>query len=95
MGTTERLVLDLPAHLVAGLRESVRSGAYSSESAAIEEMLAIWYGPDGTKEPPIEMLRTFVAEGLADSEAGRVHDADEVYDRVLARLDALESAKAK
>ena len=95
MGTTERLVLDLPSHLVAGLRELVRSGAYPSESAAIEELLTTWYGPDGTKEPPIEILRAFVAEGIADSEAGRVSNAEEVYERVLARIDALESAKTK
>jgi antitoxin ParD1/3/4 len=95
MGTTERLVVDLPSHLVAGLRESVRSGAYPSESAAIEELLLAWYGPEGTKEPPIEELRAFVAEGIADVEAGRVSDAEEVYARVLARIDALAANKEK
>lgn len=54
MSKTERLTVDLPAHLVAGLRESVRTGAYRSESAAIEELLLAWYGPEGTKEPAIE-----------------------------------------
>jgi len=95
MRKTERLVVDLPLHLVAGLRASVRSGAYPSESAAIEELLTGWYGPDGTNEPPIEILRAFIAEGLADSEAGRVSDAEEVYGRVMARIDALQSDKAK
>jgi Arc/MetJ-type ribon-helix-helix transcriptional regulator len=94
MATTERLVLDLPSHLVAGLRESVRSGAYPSESAAIEELLLAWYGPDGTDEPPIEQLRAFVAEGVADVDAGRVSDAEGVYARVLGSIDAL-AAKAK
>ena len=95
MGTTERLVLDLPSRLVASLRESVRSGAYPSESAAIEELLAAWYGPEGTEEPPIELLRTFVAEGVADADAGRVSDAEDVYKRVLGRIDALAASKAK
>lgn len=95
MGTTERLVLDLPSRLVASLRELVRSGAYPSESAAIEELLAAWYGPEGTEEPPIELLRTFVAEGVADADAGRVSDAEDVYKRVLGRIDALAASKAK
>jgi len=89
MGTTERLVLDLPSHLVAGLRASVQSGAYPSESAAIEEMLTAWYGPEGTREPPTELLRAFVAEGLADVEAGRVVDADEAFDELEARYEAM------
>jgi Arc/MetJ-type ribon-helix-helix transcriptional regulator len=95
MGTTERLVLDLPSHLVASLREAVQSGVYASESAAIEELLAAWYGPEGTEEPPIELLRTFVAEGIADADAGRMSDAEDVYERVLGRIDARAASKAK
>ncbi len=95
MAKIERLTIDLPSHLVAGLRESVRTGAYPSESAAIEELLAHWYGPEGTNEPPIALLRAFVAEGLADDDAGRVSDAEKVYERVLARIDDLAASKAK
>lgn len=95
MAKIERLTIDLPSHLVAGLRESVRSGAYPSESAAIEELLAHWYGPEGTNEPPIELLRAFVAEGLADDDAGQVSDAEKVYERVLTRIDDLAASKAK
>jgi Arc/MetJ-type ribon-helix-helix transcriptional regulator len=95
MGTTERLVLDLPSYLVDSLRESVRSGAYSSESAAIEELLATWYGPEGIEEPPVELLRAFVAEGAADADAGRLSDAEDVYKRVLDRIDTLAASKAK
>jgi antitoxin ParD1/3/4 len=89
MGTTERLVVDLPSHLVTGLRESVRSGAYASESAAIEELLIAWYGPEGTKEPPIELLRAFVAEGIADLDAGQGMNAGEVFDELEARYEAM------
>ncbi len=95
MSKTERLTIELPSHLVAGLRKSIRLGAYRSESAAIEELLLAWYGPEGTKEPPIEQLRAFVAEGIASAEAGRASDAEEVYERVLARIDALAAEKAK
>jgi antitoxin ParD1/3/4 len=95
MSKTERLSIELPSHLVAGLRESVRSGAFASESEAVKELLLAWYGPEGTKEPPIEELRAFVAEGIADVDAGRIVDADEVFERVLARIDAAAVAKAK
>jgi Arc/MetJ-type ribon-helix-helix transcriptional regulator len=95
MGTTERLVLDLPSRLVASLREAVRSGVYPSESAAIEELLVTWYGPEGTEEPPIGLIRSFVAEGVADADAGRVSDAEDVYERVLGRIDTLAASKAK
>jgi antitoxin ParD1/3/4 len=95
MSKTERLAVDLPAHLLAGLRESVRSGAFASESEAIEVLLRTWYGEAGTKEPDLEALRAFVAEGLADVDAGRSADAEEVYGRVLARIDELVTAKAR
>ena len=89
MSKIERLTIELPEHLVAGLRESVRSGAFASESAAIEELLLAWYGPEGTKEPPIEQLRAFIAEGLAEIEAGRGIDAEEVFDELEARYEAM------
>ena len=93
MSKTERLAVDLPAHLLAGLRESVRSGAFASEGEAIEVLLRTWYGEAGTKEPDLKALRAFVAEGLAD--AGRSADAEGVYGRVLARIDELVAAKTR
>ena len=77
MATIERLEIDLPSDLVAGLRQSVRSGAFASESEAIET------------------LRAFVAEGIADADAGRVVDAEEVYARVRARIEAIAANKAR
>jgi antitoxin ParD1/3/4 len=91
---TERLTVDLPAHLLFGLRETVRSGAFASESEAIEVLLRAWYGDEGTEEPDINMLRALVAEGVADVEAGRIADASETYAQVLARIDGFP-AKAK
>ncbi len=93
MSKTERLTIDLPAHLVAGLRQSVRSGAFASESEAIEVLLRTWYGDEGVEEPDIETFRAFVAEGIADVDAGRVKDADEVFDELLARIDAVANRR--
>jgi antitoxin ParD1/3/4 len=95
MGTTERLVVELPSDLVAGLRALVRSGAFGSESEAVEMLLRTWYGDDNAEEPDTETLRAFVAEGIADAEAGRLSDAEEVYTRVLARIDEIAAQKTK
>jgi Arc/MetJ-type ribon-helix-helix transcriptional regulator len=88
MGSTERLTVDLPADLVEGLRSSVRSGAFASESEAIEALLRTWYGPEGNEEPDIETLRAFVAEGISDADAGRFVDGDEMFERLRARYRA-------
>ena len=89
MGTTERLVVDLPTELVEGLRDSVRSGAFASESEAIEALLRTWYGPEGFEEPDIETLRAFVAEGIAEADAGKFVDADKVHEKLRARIKAI------
>jgi antitoxin ParD1/3/4 len=88
MGTTEKLVVELPSELVKGLRDSVRSGAFASESEAIETLLRSWYGPDGVEEPDLETLRAFVAAGIADADAGNFVDADEVFGRLRQRYSA-------
>jgi hypothetical protein len=38
---------------------------------------------------PADAVRAFIAEGLADIEAGRVVEADEVFDRLEARYQAM------
>jgi antitoxin ParD1/3/4 len=88
MSATERLVIDLPADLVEGLRDSIKSGAFASESEAIEKLLRPWYGHDyQIDEPDIETLRACVAEGIAD--AGRLSEAEDVYARLRAHIEAL------
>ena len=89
MGTTERLTVELPSHLVAGLRQSVQSGDFSSESEAIETLLRTWYGPEGVEEPDLETLRAFVAEGLAEADAGKFIDADEVHAELRAKIKSI------
>ncbi|MBX9773085.1 MAG: ribbon-helix-helix domain-containing protein [Xanthobacteraceae bacterium] len=89
MGTTERLVVDLPSDLVEGLRESVKAGAFSSESEAIEVLLRSWYGPDEVAERDIVTLRAFVAKGIAETDAGHVIDADQVHVELRTRIKAI------
>ena len=93
MSDTEQLTVELPADLIARLRESVRSGAFASESEAVETMLRTWYDDEDIEEPDIETLRAFIAEGLADIEAGHGEDMDKVFDELEARYKAM-SAKS-
>jgi antitoxin ParD1/3/4 len=88
MDTTERLVLDLPAELVAKLRQQVASGDFRSESEAVETILKFHYIEDSLDEGELEDIRTAVAEGIADADAGRIHDADEVHAELRARIKA-------
>jgi antitoxin ParD1/3/4 len=85
MGTLERLFVDLPPDLADAVRDAVKSGAFSSESEVIEAVLRAWRGGDGPVEPDVETLRAFVAEGIADADAGRFVDADEMFERLRTR----------
>jgi antitoxin ParD1/3/4 len=95
MGATKRLTVELPSYLVESLRDSVKAGAFASESAAIEALLKPWYGNEKIEEPDIETLRAFVAEGLADVDAGRFSEAEDVYTRVRARIEEIAASKSK
>jgi antitoxin ParD1/3/4 len=44
---------------------------------------------DGDEKPTLGALDRAIAEGLADLEAGRVKPLDEVFDRLLAKYEAL------
>jgi Arc/MetJ-type ribon-helix-helix transcriptional regulator len=90
---TERLVVDLPSDLVEDLRVSIKAGAFASESDAIEVLLRSWYGPDEIGEPDIETLRAFVAEGIAEADAGHLIDADTVHAELRARIKAISDRR--
>lgn len=91
MGTMEQLVVELPKELVDALRKSVRSGAFSSESEALEILLRGWYGDSGTEEPDIQTLRAFVAHGIADADAGRFVNAEEMFERLRTRYRVMSA----
>ena len=93
MSTTEQLVLDLPTELVAKLRAIVQAGDFPSESALVSTVLQAWYGPDDLSEEELEEVRALVAEGIADADAGRVVDADEVHAKLRARIKAIADGR--
>ena len=92
MGTTERLVVDLPSDLVERLRDSIKSGAFASESEAIAAVLRPWYGHERVEEPDLATLRAFVVEGIAAADAGRGSNAEDGYARLI---EAIAASKSK
>ncbi|HEY7296479.1 MAG TPA: hypothetical protein VH684_00975 [Xanthobacteraceae bacterium] len=72
---------------MADLRESVRSGAFASESEAVETLLRTGFSLEGDDD--LESVRAMVAEGLAQANAGDVIEADEVHAEMHARIKAI------
>jgi predicted transcriptional regulator len=46
-------------------------------------------------EPDLEILRACVAEGIADADAGRLSDAEDVYARLRAHIEAIATSKTR
>jgi Arc/MetJ-type ribon-helix-helix transcriptional regulator len=90
MAATERLIVDLPSDLLRNLRNSVQAGEFASEGEAIEAVLRAWYPPDSVEEPDLEMFRASITEGIADADAGRVFDADEMFKRLHERIALIQ-----
>ncbi len=95
MGANERLVVELPTDLVAGLRQAMQCAGFASESELVEFLLRTWCGESGADEPDLETLRAFVAEGMADAEAGRLVPAEDVYARVRQQIEAVATNKGR
>lgn len=95
MATMERLVIELPSDLVKGLRSAMQSAGFESESELFEFLLRQWRGEYEIEEPDIETLRAFVAEGIADADAGRVVPAEQVYAELRGRIKAIAANKER
>ena len=95
MDTTERLIIDLPKELVDKLREQVVSGKFKSESQVVETLLkASYYGESELGPDELEEVRAAVAEGIADADAGRVHNADDVHAKLRAIIKETAARRA-
>ncbi len=87
--TTKQLVIDLPSELIDTLQAIVRSGDFASESELVGTILQAWYAADHLDKEELKEVRAAVAEGLADANAGRFVDANEMFDRLRARYRAM------
>ena len=74
--------VNLGEQLEAFINQAVRNGRYGSRSEVLREGVRLVQ----ERETRLEELDRALARGLADIEAGRVEDADLVFEQVIARL---------
>ena len=76
MSTIERITITLTSEMAKAVRMAVDAGEYASSSELIREALRDWRHRRALQEQELRELRTRIQQGLADIEAGRVHDFD-------------------
>jgi antitoxin ParD1/3/4 len=70
------LNVSLPAELENRVREHVASGLYGSASEVIREALRLFEAYQAVQAAALATLRSDVAQGMADVQAGRVGTID-------------------
>jgi antitoxin ParD1/3/4 len=91
MENAEKLSITLPADMARIVRDKVRSGAYGSNSEVIRDALRGWI----ERERRLQSLDASIMRGLADADAGRVRDIDEVQAELLGDKRSDHSTAAK
>lgn len=81
---------ELGPHLEAFVSKLVSSGRYNSKSEVLRDGLRLLE----ERQAKLAALDAMVAEGLADIDAGRVHDAEEVFDELEAEIRAMAVAQS-
>jgi antitoxin ParD1/3/4 len=84
MEAAEKLSITLPPEMVRVIREKVSAGTYGSNSEVIREALRGWMD----RERRLASLDASIARGVADADAGRVHEVDAVRTELRGRLGA-------
>jgi antitoxin ParD1/3/4 len=82
MQSAEKLSITLPPEMASFIRQKVNSGLYGSNSELIREALRGMMDRDRR----LERLDTAIAQGVADAEAGRVQDIDDVRAELRGRF---------
>lgn len=82
--------VNLGEKLESYVDELVKNGRYNSRSEVLREGVRIIQ----EREARLAALDALLAPGLADIEAGRFRDIDEVFDELDARYAAMSEARA-
>lgn len=82
----------VPESLVAFVEARVASGEYASASDYVSDLVLRDHARADYHEPLSPELKAAILSGLADAEAGRLHAADEVFDRLEAKYAAMAEA---
>lgn len=79
----EKLSITLPAEMVRLIREKVDKGTYASNSEVIREAMRGWMD----KESHLLSLDAAIVRGIADAEAGLIHDTQTVREELRKRFE--------
>jgi antitoxin ParD1/3/4 len=80
---------DLGEKLEAVVNDLVANGRYNSKSEVLREGVRLVQ----EREAALKKLWAEIDRGLEDIKAGRVHDAEEVFDELEARYQAMIDAE--
>jgi antitoxin ParD1/3/4 len=73
------------------IQDQLASGRYNNASEVVRDALRLME----TRERHLAVLDARIARGIADGEAGRVHDADAVFDELEARYGAMADERGE
>jgi antitoxin ParD1/3/4 len=82
MSYAEKLSITLPAEMVRAIRDKVAAGSYGSNSEVIRAAMRDWL----EHERRLAALDTAISRGIADADAGRVHEVDAVRAELAERF---------
>lgn len=82
---------DLGKTLEAVVEDLVENGRYNSKSEVLREGVRLVQ----EREAELRRLDAALARGMADIEAGRVKPAEEVFDRLIAKYEAMAKRKKR
>lgn len=85
--------ISLTPDLTRLIKDKIASGQYRSASEVVREALRRFADNDISREERLADLRSKIAVGRADSEAGRLKSGRAVMKRIHARLSRLEKAR--